>query len=202
MLLTAKQCSAQASFSSWHYLLHSASTTTVVSSSATAVVFSTCSPPTTVASKGLDPSVVKTIPTFVYSTKASHFPPIECAVCLSDFENDEKARVLPKCNHTFHVTPPKILEQIVFGVVESAGSEPLREDIETISSPCTASSSSSSSSSSSPSSLKLESCPMKTLELVGVGILVETPTREDRLTGIADVGSGIQILSLNRIWSV
>ncbi|XWS36151.1 hypothetical protein CRYUN_Cryun20dG0060100 [Craigia yunnanensis] len=130
---------------------------------------STATPPITVASKGLDPSVIKTIPTFVYSTKASHFPPIECAVCLSDFENDEKARVLPRCKHTFHVdcidmwfysnsncplcrapveadiqvNPPKILEQTVFGVVESAGSEPFREDIETSSSPSTASSSSS-----------------------------------------------------------
>ncbi|XP_022728381.1 RING-H2 finger protein ATL5-like [Durio zibethinus] len=157
----------------------------------------TATPPTTVASKGLDLSVIKTIPTFFYSTKASHLPPLECAVCLSEFENDEKARVLPMCNHTFHVdcidmwfyshsncplcrapvradipvNPPTILEQTVVAVAESVGSE---TSIETNSSPV------SSSSSSLPSPLMLESCPMKALELLEVGILVEVPTGEHR----------------------
>ncbi|XP_007050979.2 PREDICTED: RING-H2 finger protein ATL5 [Theobroma cacao] len=179
--------------------------------------------PTTVAPKGLDPSVIKTIPTFIYSAKANHFPPLECAVCLAEFENDEEARVLPKCNHTFHVdcidmwfyshsncplcrapvqadtlvNPPKTLDQTVFPVAEAASSEPPREDIEMNSSSAAASSSS-----SSPSSLKPESCPMKTSELLGLGILVEVATGEDRLTSVADAGSGSgdRILSLKRIW--
>ncbi|KAI9123300.1 hypothetical protein K1719_006189 [Acacia pycnantha] len=56
---------------------------------------SDATPPT-----GLDPSVIQSLPVFVYS---AHSDPVECAVCLSDFEDNESGRVLPKCNHTFHV---------------------------------------------------------------------------------------------------
>lgn len=43
---------------------------------------------------------------------------------------------------------------------------------------------------------------MKTSELVGLGILVEVATGEDRLTSVADAGSGSgnRILSLKKIW--
>ncbi|KAG4174320.1 hypothetical protein ERO13_A11G113700v2 [Gossypium hirsutum] len=159
------------------------------------------------------------------SISAAITPPPSAAaaseVCLSEFENDEKARVLPNCNHSFHVdcidmwfythsncplcrapvrvdvpvNPPKTLEQVAVTVSEPAGSEPPITDIEMSSPSATASSSSSS------SSLKMESCPMKRLELVGVGILVEVPPGENRLTGGADAGSGNRILSLKRIWS-
>ncbi|KAK5783816.1 hypothetical protein ES332_A11G129400v1 [Gossypium tomentosum] len=159
------------------------------------------------------------------SISAAITPPPSAAaaseVCLSEFENDEKARVLPNCNHSFHVdcidmwfythsncplcrapvrvdvpvNPPKTLEQAAVTVSEPAGSEPPITDIEMSSPSATASSSSSS------SSLKMESCPMKRLELVGVGILVEVPPGENRLTGGADAGSGNRILSLKRIWS-
>uniref|UniRef100_A0A7N0UMS5 RING-type E3 ubiquitin transferase n=1 Tax=Kalanchoe fedtschenkoi TaxID=63787 RepID=A0A7N0UMS5_KALFE len=54
---------------------------------------------------GLDPAVVESFPTFVYADvkrlkigKSS----LECAVCLSEFEEDETLRLLPKCNHVFH----------------------------------------------------------------------------------------------------
>ncbi|KAB2026459.1 hypothetical protein ES319_D06G221100v1 [Gossypium barbadense] len=62
-------------------------------------------PSAAAASEGLDLSVNKTIPTLIYSdiAKASDFIPLTCAVCLSEFENDEKARVLPNCSHAFHV---------------------------------------------------------------------------------------------------
>lgn len=198
-------------------------------------LLSVSTPTSKVASKGLDSSVIKTIPTVIFSTKggggaaASHFPPLECAVCLSEFENDEKARVLPKCNHTFHVdcidmwfyshsncplcrapveadipvNSPKVLEQTAVPVAEAAGSDHPGEDIE-MNSSSGLSVSSSSSSSTSPSTLKMESCPMQTLEIVRMGILVEVPSGsgEDRLTGMADVGSGNRILNLKRIWSV
>ncbi|XP_054807839.1 RING-H2 finger protein ATL2-like [Prosopis cineraria] len=49
---------------------------------------------------GLDPSVIQSVPVFVYS---AHSDPAECAVCLSEFQENESGRVLPKCNHTFHV---------------------------------------------------------------------------------------------------
>ncbi|KAK8711507.1 hypothetical protein V6N13_146789 [Hibiscus sabdariffa] len=145
-------------------------------------------PTSVVASKGLDPSVIETIPTFIYSdiAKDGQFSPLACAVCLSEFDNDEKARVLPNCNHTFHVDcidmwffshsncplcrapiradipvyPLKPLDQTVVLVDEPAGSEHPSQDIEM--------NASSSSSSLSSSPLKMERCPMKTLELVGV----------------------------------
>ncbi|GMJ01056.1 AtL5 [Hibiscus trionum] len=146
---------------------------------------------TTVASEGLDSSVIKTIPVIVYATGASCLPPLECAVCLSEFENEEKTRVLPKCNHTFHVdcidmwfyghsncplcrAPVQAIipvkpEQIAVPVAETADSEPARDASET------ESSSPFSSSSSSSSSFEMESCPMQKLELVG--IVVEVPAR-------------------------
>lgn len=54
---------------------------------------------------GLDPAVIRTFPTFIYSAvkdlklgKGS----LECAVCLSEFEDDETLRLIPKCDHVFH----------------------------------------------------------------------------------------------------
>ncbi|CAL5198910.1 unnamed protein product [Lathyrus oleraceus] len=51
-------------------------------------------------SRGLDPSVISSLPVFKYSSEE---PPVDCAVCLSEFEEGETGRVLPKCNHSFHV---------------------------------------------------------------------------------------------------
>lgn len=53
------------------------------------------------ANRGLEPVVLNSLPVFVYSDK-THPEPLECAVCLSEFEENEKGRVLPKCNHSFH----------------------------------------------------------------------------------------------------
>ncbi|KAJ9171794.1 hypothetical protein P3X46_015108 [Hevea brasiliensis] len=54
------------------------------------------------ADKVLDPSILGTLPTFVYSSKTQDSV-LQCAVCLSEFQEGEKGRVLPKCSHTFHV---------------------------------------------------------------------------------------------------
>ncbi|KAJ4956996.1 hypothetical protein NE237_013779 [Protea cynaroides] len=56
-------------------------------------------------SRGLDESVLKSLPTFVYSsaTDGGGDEVLECAVCLSEFEEDEKGRLLPQCNHSFHI---------------------------------------------------------------------------------------------------
>ncbi|KAA8541570.1 hypothetical protein F0562_022722 [Nyssa sinensis] len=52
--------------------------------------------------RGLDPSVLKSIPLVIFHS--SEFKDgLECAVCLSDVSEGEKARLLPKCNHGFHV---------------------------------------------------------------------------------------------------
>lgn len=54
------------------------------------------------ASRGLDAAVLANLPTFVYANNPSE-PPLDCAVCLSEFEEGESGRILPKCSHTFHV---------------------------------------------------------------------------------------------------
>lgn len=51
---------------------------------------------------GLDPAVLKTIPILVFDAK-QFGDGLECAVCLCDVSQGEKARILPKCNHGFHV---------------------------------------------------------------------------------------------------
>ncbi|KAF5470408.1 hypothetical protein F2P56_010926 [Juglans regia] len=56
------------------------------------------SPPT----KGLDASLITTIPLFLYSS-AEHKNGLECVICLSPFEENEMGRDLPKCHHGFHV---------------------------------------------------------------------------------------------------
>lgn len=52
--------------------------------------------------RGLDPSVLKTIPVIVFDPKDSK-DGLECAVCLCEVSEGEKTRLLPKCNHGFHV---------------------------------------------------------------------------------------------------
>ncbi|KAL4383513.1 hypothetical protein GQ457_15G021530 [Hibiscus cannabinus] len=150
---------------------------------------------TNVGSKGLDSSVIKTIPIIVYATSVACLPPLECSVCLSEFENEEKTRVLPKCNHTFHVdcidmwfyghsncplcrapvqaVIPVIPEEIAHPVVETAGLEPATDVSESESKSKRESSSPFTSSSSSSPSLSMEGCPMQKLELVE--IVVEVP---------------------------
>ncbi|KAK1288387.1 RING-H2 finger protein ATL60 [Acorus calamus] len=52
--------------------------------------------------RGLDPTLLKSLP--VTAFRAEDFKDgLECAVCLSELSEGEKARFLPKCNHGFHV---------------------------------------------------------------------------------------------------
>ncbi|KAL7113953.1 hypothetical protein ACP275_04G091300 [Erythranthe tilingii] len=53
------------------------------------------------ARRGLDPSVLKSIPVVVFDPKEFENG-LECAVCLCEVSEGEKARVLPKCSHGFH----------------------------------------------------------------------------------------------------
>lgn len=71
------------------------------------MVFFTADPSTAaaasiVSTRGLDPAVLKSLPVFTFSD-STHKDPIECSVCLSEFEETESGRVLPNCKHTFHV---------------------------------------------------------------------------------------------------
>jgi E3 ubiquitin-protein ligase ATL10/75/76/77/78 len=54
--------------------------------------------------KGIKKKVLKKFPTVSYSAELK-LPSldIECMICLSEFTKGEKLRILPKCNHGFHV---------------------------------------------------------------------------------------------------
>jgi E3 ubiquitin-protein ligase ATL6/9/15/31/42/55 len=54
---------------------------------------------------GLDKAVIETFPILVYSAVKElkmGKGALECAVCLSEFEEYETLRLLPKCSHVFH----------------------------------------------------------------------------------------------------
>ncbi|GLJ38582.1 hypothetical protein SUGI_0786670 [Cryptomeria japonica] len=55
---------------------------------------------------GLNKKVIHTVPVFVYkeeSFKNDEKEQLMCVICCSKFEQNEKGRELPKCNHRFHV---------------------------------------------------------------------------------------------------
>ncbi|CAL5214549.1 unnamed protein product [Lathyrus oleraceus] len=54
--------------------------------------------------KGIKKKALKTFPSVSYSTEPK-LPSLdtECVICLSEFTKGEKIRILPKCNHGFHV---------------------------------------------------------------------------------------------------
>ncbi|OIW13522.1 hypothetical protein TanjilG_29263 [Lupinus angustifolius] len=52
--------------------------------------------------KGLDPLVLRSLPIIVFQSEEFK-DGLECAVCLCDVVDGEKTRLLPKCNHGFHV---------------------------------------------------------------------------------------------------
>ncbi|PKA59493.1 E3 ubiquitin-protein ligase ATL6 [Apostasia shenzhenica] len=57
------------------------------------------------ATRGLDPAILNTFPTMVYSEIKKlkiEKETLECAVCLCEFEDDEILRLLPRCDHVFH----------------------------------------------------------------------------------------------------
>ncbi|KAF2293205.1 hypothetical protein GH714_039225 [Hevea brasiliensis] len=59
---------------------------------------------TRLANTGVKRKALKTFPTVNYSTDLK-LPGLdtECAICLSEFTPGERVRLLPKCNHGFHV---------------------------------------------------------------------------------------------------
>ncbi|KAL3365853.1 hypothetical protein AABB24_010797 [Solanum stoloniferum] len=61
--------------------------------------------------RGLEESVIRSIPIFQYKKREGKDAIIEertrssseCAVCLNDFQDNEKLRIIPSCAHIFHI---------------------------------------------------------------------------------------------------
>lgn len=53
---------------------------------------------------GLPQSTIDSIHKFNYKTGEGLIEGRDCSVCLSEFEEDESLRLLPKCSHAFHAT--------------------------------------------------------------------------------------------------
>ncbi|KAK3034301.1 hypothetical protein RJ639_034105 [Escallonia herrerae] len=56
-----------------------------------------------VGSTGLDEALIKSITVCKYKKGDGLVEGTDCAVCLSEFEENESLRLLPKCNHAFHL---------------------------------------------------------------------------------------------------
>ena len=62
-----------------------------------------------IETRGLDESVIRLIPIFQFKKEGNRefggerrsF--CECAVCLNEFQEDEKLRIIPNCSHVFHI---------------------------------------------------------------------------------------------------
>ncbi|KAI6681895.1 hypothetical protein NL676_035776 [Syzygium grande] len=52
---------------------------------------------------GIDKTVIESLPFFRFSSLKGSKEGLECAVCLSKFEDIEILRLLPKCRHAFHI---------------------------------------------------------------------------------------------------
>ncbi|KAJ8898607.1 hypothetical protein K2173_004220 [Erythroxylum novogranatense] len=179
-----------------------------------------------VRNHGLDKSILKALPTFVYDSK-THDPLLECCVCLSEFQDSEEGRVLPKCTHAFHiscidmwfqshsncplcrqpvqlhVSDLEISSETIASVVESANSQPQFCNEKEREMGC--------SSSSFPVSASSPTCQKAPTELVGISVEEPIENRNDR--SLVEMGSNSPgcdgpksrvngIHSLKRIFSV
>ncbi|KFK37786.1 hypothetical protein AALP_AA3G029000 [Arabis alpina] len=52
---------------------------------------------------GLDESLIKSITVYKFKKRDGFVESSDCSVCLSEFQENESLRLLPKCNHAFHV---------------------------------------------------------------------------------------------------
>ncbi|KAD4584747.1 hypothetical protein E3N88_22348 [Mikania micrantha] len=52
---------------------------------------------------GLQSSVINSLSVFKYKKDDKLIDGTDCSVCLSEFQDNETLRLLPKCNHAFHI---------------------------------------------------------------------------------------------------
>lgn len=82
--------------------------------------------------KGVDPTTIRALP--VYSYRGDAKCQIDCAICLSEFEESEAVKVIPFCRHVFHpvcldtwlsshVTCPVCRSTRFFGEVKGGGDD-------------------------------------------------------------------------------
>jgi hypothetical protein len=55
------------------------------------------------SSRGLDEALIKSIKVCKYKKGEGLVEGTDCSVCLSEFQENESLRLLPKCNHAFHL---------------------------------------------------------------------------------------------------
>ncbi|KAF2319271.1 hypothetical protein GH714_014346 [Hevea brasiliensis] len=55
------------------------------------------------AATGLKKSALRQIPVVIYGAAGIHIIATDCAICLGEFLDGDKVRVLPRCSHGFHV---------------------------------------------------------------------------------------------------
>ncbi|KAG2389685.1 hypothetical protein LR48_Vigan07g198000 [Vigna angularis] len=56
-----------------------------------------------IATVGLQQSVINSITVCKYKSNEGLVEGTECSVCLNEFQEEETLRLLPKCNHAFHI---------------------------------------------------------------------------------------------------
>lgn len=59
--------------------------------------------PTRPAASGLDESFIRQITVFKYRRSDGLIDGTDCAVCLSEFNEEENLRLMPNCEHAFHI---------------------------------------------------------------------------------------------------